>query len=52
MKFSSMHSFIVLSKDKIMEGKFIDESYKVWKEIFSPGLNEILKKVYDGWKKE
>ena len=52
MRFSSMHSLIGLTKDDQMEGKFVDMAYGVWVNEFNPGLEKILKRVYDGWRKE
>lgn len=52
MIFSSEHSLIGFTKDKVLEAKFIDESFAYWKTVFSPELIRILEKVNEGWQKK
>ena len=52
MKFSSAHSLNMLTNDKKMISKFIDESYNAWVNFFKPGLMYALGKVSEAWKKE
>lgn len=52
MKFSTMHSYSGLSKDKILQAKFVDDAFKAWKNEFEPGLELIMKRTYEGWTKE
>lgn len=49
MKFSSMYSFSFLSKDKILQSKFIDEAYLSWVTKLRPYMSEVMKKVYSAW---
>lgn len=50
MKFSSMHSFIGVRKNKSLEKEFIDGAYESWNNFFKGELSEILEKVYLNWK--
>jgi hypothetical protein len=51
MEFSSRNSWIVLTKNKEEEVKFIDEVMDNWKNDFSINLIKILKKVKEEWTK-
>jgi hypothetical protein len=51
MDFSSMHSLIGLKKDKVLEAKFIDETYNYWNEVLNEELIKIFEKVNENWKK-
>lgn len=52
MKFSSMHSLVVLNNDKKAQAEFVDLSYESWVNVFKPGLIYIMDKVNEGWKKK
>jgi len=52
MEYSTTHSLIGLTKNKELEGRFIDEAFKYWKEVFSPNLKIILLRANEAWKKE
>lgn len=52
MKMSSYHSYAGLSKGEEAQKNFIDESLKVWRNKFRPGISEIMKRVYEGWSKD
>jgi len=49
MKFSSMKALLALNKNKEMSAEFIDESLREWKEVFKPGIEEVLRKAYSAW---
>jgi len=51
MALVSENSLIGLTKNKIQEGKFIDESVKFWNETYKPELIYLIDKIHDGWKK-
>jgi hypothetical protein len=52
MEFSSMYSFMFLSKDEKLQGEFIDKAYNSWKNIVRPYMSEVMSKVHSGWKGE
>jgi len=39
-----------LTKDKVGEGKFVDEAVKFWNERFKPGVEKIVRKINENWK--
>jgi len=43
------NSIIGLTKDKIAEGKLIDEIFQTWKNKFEPGILELEKKIQTAW---
>jgi len=49
LELASRNPLIVLSKNKKMEGKFIDYAFKFWKKEFQPKMVKIIKKVNSGW---
>ena len=49
MEFSTRHSLIGFTRDKVEEAKFIDESLLYWKQVFAPSLEKILKKANEAW---
>ena len=42
---------IGLTKDKVEEAKFIDDSLRLWNEIL-PEITKISKKVSDSWEEK
>lgn len=52
MERSSRNSVIGLKRLKNEEGKFIDDSLKMWEESFRIKISEIMAKVNDEWGKE
>ena len=52
MDVSSMHSFMHLSRDKKLQGEFIDYSFNLWRETIRPYLTEIMGQVNAGWRGE
>lgn len=49
MKFSSMYSFMFLSRDEALQAKFIDETYLSWKDVIRPYISKVMGKVYLAW---
>lgn len=39
-----------LTKNKVQEGKFVDEAVKLWNDTFKSGVEKIVKKANDKWK--
>jgi hypothetical protein len=52
LELTSLNTLCGLTKDKNMEAEFIDNSLKFWKEVYQPGLVQIMRKVNSGWKGE
>lgn len=49
IRLTSMNSLVIVNKDKILEKKFIDESYNYWKSNFQPCIEKIMKRVHEAW---
>lgn len=49
---TSTNTLVGLTKDKQLEGKFIDDSVEFWKQDFHPKLVEFIKKINNGWKEK
>lgn len=47
--FVSRNTLLRLTRSKKEEGKFIDESLKFWKEIYTPFFVKIMEKVESHW---
>lgn len=51
MALISDNSLVGLTKDKVEEAKFIDSSVDFWHSSYKPQLENIMRKVRDGWKR-
>jgi len=52
MAFSAANSYLGLTKDKVAEGKFIDDAYTFWNSEFQPAMSRLVKKTKDGWEEK
>ena len=49
MELNSRNILISLTNNKVEEGKFIDDSFNIWKNEVGPEITIIIKKINDEW---
>lgn len=49
MRFSSMYSFMFLSRDEKMQARFVDEAFNSWVNDIRPYMAKVMGRVYSAW---